>query len=502
MINHQIWQKIKARIFVALISLFISPMVLSKSNVLLIVADDLNTRLGTYGDPSIKTPHIDALANQGIRFDRAYVQYPQCAQSRASFLTGLYPNQTGVVGASGLKKDFRDKVPLTKTLPQVFQDNGYHTARVGKIFHQMVPKGIGQETYDDKISWDERHNPKGIDRTRVAEIQYLGPLVTEATKKSNMNGGWLSYMRLGGTSNDYTDGRVTEQAISILEENAKIQSTQPLFLAVGYVRPHVPFSAPERFFDLYPLDEISIEDVPEFDRNDIPSAHLSDRPYQLDMTDQEKRIMIQAYYASISFIDEQVGKLISKLEELKLKESTLIIFVSDHGFLLGEHELWQKPNLFENTLRIPLIISDPRSAKAGLSSDSLIELIDIYPTILELSDLKIPEHVLGRSFAKLINRPSMPFRKSALSQSHARVTQPNLKKENIFGYSLRTEQFRYTEWAKGTHGTELYDHTNDSGENTNLSSHDAYQDVEAELRRLLRERIAESEVSPNQITER
>ena len=241
----------------------------------------------------------------------------------------------------------------------------------------MVPKGIGQETYDDKISWDERHNPKGIDRTRVTEIQYLGPLVTEATKKSNMNGGWLSYMRLGGTSNDYTDGRVTEQAISILEENAKIQSTQPLFLAVGYIRPHVPFSAPERFFDLYPLDDISIEDVPEFDRNDIPSAHLSDRPYQLDMTDQEKRIMIQAYYASISFIDEQVGKLIKKLEELKLKESTLIIFVSDHGFLLGEHELWQKPNLFENTLRIPLIISDPSSAKAGLSSDSLIEVIDI-----------------------------------------------------------------------------------------------------------------------------
>jgi arylsulfatase A-like enzyme len=317
-----------------------------------------------------------------------------------------------------------------------------------------------------------------------------------------MNGGWLSYMRLGGTSNDYTDGRVTEQAISILEENAKIQSTQPLFLAVGYVRPHVPFSAPERFFDLYPLDKISIEDVPEFDRNDIPSAHLSDRPYQLDMTDQEKRIMIQAYYASISFIDEQVGKLISKLEELKLKESTLIIFVSDHGFLLGEHDLWQKPNLFENTLRIPLIISDPRSAKSGLSSDSLIELIDIYPTILELSDLEIPDHVVGRSFAKLINRPSMPFRKSALSQSHARVTQPNLKKENIFGYSVRTEQFRYTEWAKGTHGIELYDHTNDSGENTNLFSHNAYQDVEAELRRLLRERIAESEASLHQIIER
>jgi len=212
--------------------------------------------------------------------------------------------------------------------------------------------------------------------------------------------------------------------------------------------------------------------------------------------------MIQAYYASISFIDEQVGKLISKLEELKLKESTLIIFVSDHGFLLGEHDLWQKPNLFENTLRIPLIISDPRSSKAGLSSDSLIELIDIYPTILELSDLEIPDHVLGRSFAKLVNRPSTPFRKSALSQSHARVTQPNLKKENIFGYSIRTEQFRYTEWAKGAHGTELYDHTNDSGENTNLSSHDAYQDEEVGLRRLLRERIAESKVSPNQITER
>ena len=484
------------RIFSALTALFVSAVVSSKPNVLFIVTDDMNTRLGTYGHPHIKTPNIDELANQGTRFDRAYVQYPQCAQSRASFLTGLYPNQTGVVGASGLTKNFRDKLPLTKTLPQVFHDNGYHTARVGKIFHQMVPKGIGQETYDDKISWDERHNPKGIDRDRVKEIQYLGPLNTESTKKTNMNGGWLSYMRLGGTSSDYTDGRVTEQAINILEENAKSQSTKPLFLAVGYVRPHVPFSAPERFFDLYPLDEINIEDVPEFDREDIPSVHLSDRPYQLDMTDREKRIMIQAYYASISFIDEQVGQLIKKLEDLKLKESTLVIFVSDHGFLLGEHDLWQKPNLFENTLRIPLIISNPRAARTGISSNSLIELIDVYPTLLELSEIEIPEHVSGESFAELVERPNSPFRKSVLSQSHAQISKPNSEKGNIFGYSLRTEQFRYTEWAGGTYGTELYNHKDDARENTNLSSHDTYQSIKERLRQILHKRIAESEISP------
>ena len=480
------------------ISVYANEIAAPPPNVLLILSDDMNTRLGTYGDSLAKTPNLDALAEQGVRFDRAYAQYPQCTQSRSSFLTGLYPDQTGVIGKSGLNTHFRNTIPRVKTLPQVFQAYGYHTARVGKVFHQGVPKSIGTDSLDDIASWDERHNPTGIDRIRAADIQYLGPLDTPENRAHNMHGGYLSFMRIGGAASDHTDGKVTDRAIGILEERQAEIGDKPFFLAVGYVRPHVPFAAPERFFDMHSLDSMPIVDDPTTDREDIPIVQLADKPYQLDMSDDEKRLMVHGYYASVSFVDDQVGRLLLKLDELSLTESTLIVFASDHGFLLGEHGLWQKSMLFEEALRIPLIFSVPGTKYAGSTVDSFVELVDIYPTILDLAGIDIPKHSSGQSFASLFEHPKTNIRKSALSLSHtqaAQVGRPGLQLQEVVGYSIKTERFRYTEWSGGIHGGELYDHDSDPRELTNLYADEAYLGAKADLKVLLEQRMYESKES-------
>tara|TARA_X000000950_G_scaffold166261_1_gene203069 strand:- start:121 stop:1674 length:1554 start_codon:yes stop_codon:yes gene_type:complete len=490
--NHKIKQALY-RTFSVVLGLSFSQACFCTPNILLILTDDLNTRISTYGDPIAKTPNIDRLAKVGIRFDRAYANYPQCMASRASFLTGLYPEQNGV---SRLHHKLRDKVPKVATLPQILKENGYHTAAVGKIFHFNVPSGIGSPYYDvDPISWSESHNPAGIDRTSAEEIKYLGPHINEKSKDSNMNGGWLSTLRLGGSRNDYTDGKITNLASKILTNMSKNQDDKPFFLAVGYVRPHVPFSAPEHFFDLYPTTKIFTESVPKNDREDIPLPQLSDRPYQLEMTEYLKKEMMQAYYASISFIDDEIGRLIQKLDDLDLRESTLILFTSDHGYLLGEHDLWQKPNLFEQTLRVPLVIASRHVKRPGVATKTMVELIDIYPTILSLAGVNIPEHNAGKSFAELLEQPNKLIRPSALSMSHSQASssiRPGVLLKNTMGYTIKTKHFRYTEWDGGIHGAELYDHRSDPKEITNLYSTTKYASERSRLGQMLQERILES----------
>tara|TARA_S200000501_G_scaffold189892_1_gene178689 strand:+ start:1 stop:942 length:942 start_codon:yes stop_codon:yes gene_type:complete len=305
-------------------------------------------------------------------------------------------------------------------------------------------------------------------------------------------------MRVGGAASDHTDGKVTDRAISILEERHAEIGDKPFFLAVGYVRPHVPFAAPERFFDMHSLDSMPVVDDPTTDREDIPIVQLADKPYQLDMSDDEKRLMVHGYYASVSFVDDQVGRLLLKLDELSLTESTLIVFASDHGFLLGEHGLWQKSMLFEEALRIPLIFSVPGTKYAGSTVDSFVELVDIYPTILDLAGIDIPKHSSGQSFASLFEHPKTNIRKSALSLSHtqaAQVGRPGLQLQEVVGYSIKTERFRYTEWSGGIHGGELYDHDSDPRELTNLYADEAYLGAKADLKVLLEQRIYESKES-------
>lgn len=478
------------------LTFFFATTTFGQPNVLFIVADDLNTRIGAYGDAFVKTPNLNKLAREGVRFDQAYANYPQCMGSRASFLTGLYPDQNGVFK---LHQRFRDTVPAVKTLPQVFRESGYHTAAVGKVFHFNVPQSIGSPNYNnDPISWSEHYNPAGIDRTSADRIEYLGPHMKEKQKNSNINGGWLSLMRLGGGRTEYTDGKITNQALRILSSRAKGFKDEPFFLAVGYIRPHVPFAAPEHFFNLYPTSEISLTTVSVNDRNDMPTPQLSDRPYQLDMTDQQKKEMIQGYYASTTFLDDEIGRLIQKLEELGLRKSTLIVFVSDHGFLLGEHDLWQKPSLFEQALRIPLIVSAPDKKQIGVSSNAIVELVDIYPTILELAGIDLPGHNSGKSFAEILDKPEDSMRKSALSMSYSHAgssMRPGVSLRDTLGYSIKTDNFRYTEWDGGIHGAELYDHRSDPKESNNLFSNPEYSNDKNRLRIILQERISSARES-------
>ena len=491
-----------------LVFFLLTPYVNGNTNILLILSDDLNARLGTYGDTVVKTPNLDMLAAHGTQFERAYVQYPQCTQSRSSFLTGLYPDQTGVIDWSGLTKYFRDYVPKVETLPQVFRRNGYFTAAVGKIFHHGPSERLDGGIYDDTKAWDDNTgswdhmiSPQRIDHKPELQknVQYLGPILEPRNREKNYQGGWLGWARLGGSPEDYVDGVTTMRALEILDRRQEKNQKKPFFLAVGYNLPHVPFAVPDEYFDMYPIEDIVIRNNPKNDREDIPFVHLADKPYELDMSEEQEKILLQGYFASISFVDNQVGHLLNKLDELGLRESTVVVFASDHGFLLGEHDLWQKPNLFEDTLRIPLIISSPNAKQKGKVSDSIVELVDIYPTILDLANIAIPSHVASRSFAGLLDAPHMTFRSSALSQSHSQamsnkrksavLSRPGVQLDGMLGYSIRTERYRYTEWGGGVHGGEMYDHKEDPEEFNNIWGDKGYSDEKKQLQALLRKRI-------------
>jgi len=453
-------------------------------NVLMIMVDDLNTDLGSYGHPVVRTPNIDQLASQGILFTRAYTQYPQCNQSRASLLTGLYPDQTKVLS---LKEHFRDELPSVTTLPQHFRNNGYFTARVGKVFHQGVPNEIGVDGLDDPVSWDEVVNPRGIDVEVDEQIVSIVP--PEKDKRSF--GGTLSWLNLASEDQQHTDGKGADAAIRLMTENHPGKTGKPFFLALGFYRPHTPFIAPEAYFDLYPLEQIKPVEVLPGDRENKPVAALADRKYQADMSDLQKRQAIQAYYASISFIDAQLGRVTAALDKLGLADNTLLVFVSDHGYQLGLHGLWQKKDLFENTARVPLILVAPGQFKPGLKSATLTELIDIYPTLVALAGLDKPGSKLeGKNLQAILHGQQAP-RKTALSQSWsaAHLTRPERRKMKIMGYSIRTDQYRYTEWAGGKEGVELYDYQSDPDEFQNQVMSEEYQHIARQMKSLLNDKL-------------
>ena len=444
-------------------------------NVLFIAVDDLNNDLGCYGHPLVKSPNIDRLARRGIRFDRAYCQYPVCNPSRASFMTGLHPDQTGVLSNAG---DFRKKLPDVITLPQLFMNHGYFVARVGKIYHYGVPRQIGTPGRDDPQSWHETVNPRGRDRDDE-------PLIKSIAPHRNF-GGTLSWLAADGTDGQQTDGIGATAAIRLMEDHHPNKTGQPFFLAVGFYRPHTPYVAPKKYFALYPRDRIEVVKDPAGDRDDIPPAALPDRPYQLDMTDATKREVIQAYYASTSFMDAQVGRLLDALDRLGLTEKTVIVFVSDHGYHLGRHGLWQKGDLFEGSARVPLLIVDPRMTKtAGRATNAVTELVDLYPTLADLCGLPAPEHLIGRSLKTVLADPTRAGKTYALTVSRSRGRWEGRPKGQIFGYTIRTDHWRYTEWDGGTYGVELYDHRTDPHEYTNLAAKSGQAGTVARLRRLL-----------------
>ncbi len=446
-----------------------------RPNVLFIAVDDLNNDLGSYGHPLVQSPHIDRLAARGMRFDRAYCQYPVCNPSRSSFLTGLYPEQTGVLTN---QDSFRVRFPEIATLPQWFKQHGYFTARVGKIFHYGVPGQIGTNGMDDARSWHQVVNPRGIDREVHDRIHTLVP---------GQFGGTLSWLSLDDQEGEHTDALGASAAIELLERHHPSQTGQPFFLAVGFYRPHTPYVAPRRYFDLYPLDQIEpVLEQPD-DRDDIPVAALADRPKQRELTARQRREIIQAYYASISFMDAQVGRLLDALERLGLADHTLIVFVSDHGYHLGHHGLWQKGDLFEGSVRVPLIMALPEHRHAGAATEALVELVDLYPTLVELCGLPQPEHLAGQSMRPILEDLSHPGKPAALTVawSRARRMHPEMRDQAILGHTIRTPRFRYTEWAEGQAGVELYDYATDPQEYTNLAGTPEHAETIARLKELL-----------------
>lgn len=450
-------------------------------NVLFIAVDDLACSLGCYADRIAKTPNIDRLAAAGTCFRRAYNQLPLCNPTRASVMTGLRPDTIKVYD---LDRHFRDEVPDVVTLSQSFQKAGYFAGRVGKIYHYNVPASIGTDGFDDPPSWNQTVNPIGRDKAEEGQI-----FNAEPHRKIS---GALSWLAADGTDEEQTDGMIATEAIRMMRQ----QKDKPFFLGVGFFRPHTPFVAPKKYFDLYPVDSLRLPFAPDGDRADIPTAafaHNCPIPnYGLDKPTLLKAT--QAYYACVSFIDAQVGRLLKGLEDEGLADNTIVVFWSDHGYHLGEHNgIWQKRTLFEQGARSPLIIKTPNGNFTPYHSghcDRIVEFIDIYPTVTELAGIETPNGLQGRSLVPLLKDSVTEWNGLAVTQ----VLRPadDRLEEPVMGCSIRTHRYRYTEWADGNHGVELYDHHSDPGEFQNLAIDPDATSVAVikKLRPLLRERAS------------
>lgn len=438
-----------------------------RRNVLFIMTDDLNCNLGLYGHPLVQSPSIDRLGAAGLTFDNAFCNYPLCGPSRASFLTGLYPEQNGV---TRLRRLFRHYVPDVVTLPQHFRNHGYRVARVGKLFHYDNPTGVGSNGHDDPDSWQIRVNPIGRDRAEEDKIFSLIPGNFGAT---------LSWLAAEGADAEQTDGMVADESIKLLREFKN--SGQPFFLGVGFYRPHTPFVAPKNYFDWYDPHAIQLPRHPANYLESLPAPaarSLRAFKHQIDLPDSTRRAAIHAYYASISFVDAQVGRVLQALDALGLRDNTIILFSSDHGYHMGEHGHFQKSTLFEDADRVPLILSAPGMKTAGRRTRALVEMIDFYRTLSDLAGLPPPPaYVQGISLAPLLIRPDLPLRPTAITQFGE-------------GYTLRTARYRYTRWprAEGLQ-EELYDRLNDPAEMVNLATDPAYADVLASLRPIWDQRV-------------
>jgi iduronate 2-sulfatase len=436
-----------------------------KRNVLFIATDDLNTTLGCFGNNFIKTPNIDRLAKRGVVFKNAHCQVPWCSPSRSSLMTGLRPDSVKV---HNLQTHFRSTVPDVVTLPQYFKNNGYHAARIGKIYHYGNPSEIGTNGLDDSISWHERVNPIGQGRLEEDKI-------TNLTPKKNF-GNAMAYWASTGTDEEQTDGKVATEAIRILNERKK----EPFFLAVGFYSPHCPFVAPKKYFDLYDTSKIvlpysNLADSVKFPKLAFNPTHT---PYLWQDRPDLKKTIIQAYFASISFMDAQVGRILDELDRLGLAENTVIVFWSDHGYQLSEHGQWMKQSLWEEATKTPLIVVDPKLPPQYNGCSRTVELLDIYPTLTDLCNLPKPNHLMGASLKPLMLNPLQQWDRPAYSQ--VLRTQGN-----VMGRTVRTETWRYTEWGDGKYGVELYDLTKDPKEQNNLGAAEGYAAIKQEMRQLL-----------------
>jgi iduronate 2-sulfatase len=455
----------------------------TKPNVLFFAVDDLRTDIGCFGNREAKTPNIDELAKRGLVFRRAYCQQAVCSPSRTSLLTGLRPDSTKVYD---LVTHFRDTVPDVITLPQHFRENNYYTVGMGKIYHGG---------YDDPKSWSEPHR-NGTGEGYVLAENKARVAAGKSTDKANKKGKKKSATKAGSRGepfemadvpdNAYHDGSLADMAVEKLKELKS--KGQPFFLAVGFLKPHLPFNSPKKYWDVYDPQQLELADNP-FRPKDAPPFAVTDFgelrnyfgvPASGPVPDELARKLIHAYRAATSFTDANIGRVLTELDRLGLRDNTIVVLWGDHGWKLGEHASWCKHSNTENDTNAPLIIAAPKMKAAGKATSALVEFVDIYPTLCDLTSLPKPEHLQGVSMRPLLDDPARPWKTAAFSQ-YPRT----FEGKQLMGYAMRTERYRYVEWrvrnSRDIVAQELYDHSADPSENQNLTNLPENKDLLAKL---------------------
>jgi iduronate 2-sulfatase len=479
--------------------LFLAASSPAAPNVLFIIADDLRPDLGCYGNPVIKSPNIDKLAARGLIFERAYCQVALCNPSRTSFLTGRRPDATGVFDNGA---NFRAAHPEWITLPQWFKQHGYHAQAVGKVFHP----GCDDADSWSAPPWDPQHSTPGTAtgealieemkgyygragqiaiQHRAAQLIVSGQRTLETLKRRDLLGAPWEITDGDGTGSELADARTAERAVTTL----RAIKDRPFFLAVGFLKPHLPFVAPRKYWDLYPLNETETLSTPPprgappaamYDSNELRA--YEGVPPKGPLPEEDARQLVRGYRAAVSFMDAQVGRVLDEIDQLGLRENTIVVLLGDHGWQLGEHGIWCKHTNFELATRAPLIITSPHMKAAGQRTPALVELVDLFPTLTALAGLPAPADLDGTSLAPLLNHPDSPGRRGVFSQ----FLRPG--KPPVMGRSVRTTRWRYTEWTKPdgeSAGAELYDEENDPGESRNLAAEKLHAETVSTLRALL-----------------
>jgi arylsulfatase A-like enzyme len=468
----------------------------TRPNVLFIAVDDLRPELGCYGKDYIKSPNLDRIAKAGMVFNRAYCQQAVCSPTRSSLMTGTRPDTTKVWD---LVTHFRTALPQVVTLGQHFKQNGYFVQGMGKIYHGsyndaptwsvpwQTPKSVPY-ALPENVSLNQRQfeaepdgdaKPKAKQRAKAASAN--------AASKPNSRG--PAFEGADVPDNTFQDGKVAELAVATLQEMSK--QKEPFFLAVGFIRPHLPFVAPKKYWDLYDPAKIQLapnkfrpKDAPDYAI--LPGGEM--RAYHGipagSIPDDLARQLKHGYYAAISYMDAQVGKVLDELDRLGLTKNTIIILWGDHGWKLGEHDAWCKHSTVENDTNVPLLLAVPGMKHAGVRTDAIVEFVDIYPTLSELAGLPLPSHLEGTSMKPLLDDPQRPWKTAAFSQ----YPRPSSKSGvgPLMGYSMRTERYRFTVWVGRNDHTkvdaiELYDHQTDPQENTNIAKQPANAELVAKL---------------------
>lgn len=465
-------------------------------NVLFISTDDMRTDLGMYGHSLAHTPNLDKLAKEGVLFERAYCQYPLCGPSRASLLTGRKPTTSGLYGN---REWFGASFPDWKSIPMFFKENGYNTLRAGKIFHGGIDdtdawvKGGEKRQYNSPINKEQP--------TKVSDVQYYFNIWRSApklTKGADVNVSSDRWEAVDGEERELIgDTKVADRTIEYLRQSK--ESGEPFFIACGFSKPHTPFVAPKEFFDLYNTEDIELP----VNFSSLPAVPLGfpQGSIRLRNTDlfinrvaapDEAKEFIKAYLACISYVDWNVGRVIAELDRLGLRDNTIIVFWSDHGYQLGERGKWSKAgSLWEQGTRVPFIIHDPRAKGNGKASSRIVQLIDMYPTLAEACGLQVPDGLDGESLVDLLNDPNKEWLKPA-------YTVWNENNKGITGVVVRTEQWRYAEFFGNGSGAFLTDAINDPHELVNLVANPQYKSIVDQLSTLAQDYVSGKTELPNQ----